>query len=161
MASNVIETNIIAVANDPNHTSGEDCCAICRRFLYDFTQNPERVSMDADESIFREYLTYANLKGQPGVGDMFLRWLHDRRGFEDIFESVEIDNIELPTSFSGFDISDRKFVQVALGSQFKPVTIHNATDSDWQFFEIVEHHDYLREQEVTINQLCPDILKSI
>ena len=63
MASNVIETNIIAVANDPNHISGEECCATCRQFLYDFTRHPRRVSMDANESIFLEYKTYANFVG--------------------------------------------------------------------------------------------------
>ena len=161
MASNVIDTNVIAVANDPNHASGEDCHATCRRFLYDFTQNPRRISMDSDEFIFREYLSYANLKGQPGVGDMFLRWLHDRRGFEEVFEQVDIDDSDFPTNFSGFDASDRKFLQVALGSQFKPVTIHNATDSDWLFFEKHDPHGYLLSQAVEINQLCPDCLKSI
>ena len=128
---------------------------------YDFTQNPKRISMDSNELIFKEYLTYANLKGQPRIGDLFLKWLHDRRGFEEIFEQVDTDNIELPTAFSRFDPSDRKFLQVALGSQFKPVTIHNATDSDWLFFEQPEHAAYLQTQEVTINQLCLDCLKSI
>ncbi len=161
MASNVIDSNIIVVANDPNHTSGEDCHATCRRFLYDFTQNPKRISMDSNELIFKEYLTYANLKGQPGIGDLFLKWLHDKRGFEDVFEQVDTDNIELPTAFSSFDPSDHKFLKVALGSQFKPTTIHNATDSDWLFFEQPEHSAYLQAHEVTINQLCLDCLKPI
>jgi hypothetical protein len=162
MGSNIIETNILIVANQPNHETGEDCHVNCRRFLNDIVSNQRRVTIDFEGNIFREYLTYANLKGQPGLGDMFLRWLHERQGFEHIVEQVEIDATELPEDLNNFDKSDLKFVQTAVGSRHKPTIIHNATDSDWLFFEqTAARKTYLENEQISINQLCPDCLKAI
>jgi hypothetical protein len=161
MASNVIETNIIAVANDPEHDSGEDCHVACYRFLYSIVQNKQRVLMDADDQIFQEYRRYAHLKGQPRIGDMFLKWLHDNRGFENIYETVEIEDLELPQSVQDFDLSDHKFVKVAIGTPNKPVSIFNATDSDWLFFEKTEPAQFLNQHQISIQQLCRDCLKAV
>jgi hypothetical protein len=162
MGSNIIETNILIVANQPNHEAGEDCHAACRRFLFDIIQQQRRIAIDFEGHIFREYFTHANLKGQPGLGDMFFRWLHERQGFEHIVEQVPIDAIDLPEALNGFDKSDLKFVQTATGCRHKPAIIHNATDSDWLFFEqTTARKMYLEQAEVSINQLCPECLKAI
>lgn len=162
MGSNIIDTNILIVANQPNHEAGEECYANCRRFLNDIVSNQRRVAIDFEGNIFREYFAYADLKGQPGFGDMFFRWLHERQGFEHIVEQVEIDAIELPEDLNGFDKSDLKFVQTAVGSRNKPATIHNATDSDWLFFEqTAARKMYLENEQISINQLCLDCLKAI
>jgi hypothetical protein len=162
MGSNIIETNILIVANQPNHDAGEDCHATCRRFLFDIVQNKRRVAIDFEGHIFKEYLTYATLKGQPGFGDMFLKWLYEHQGFENIVEQVSIEAINLPADLDNFDKSDQKFVQTAVGSRYKPAIIHNATDSDWLFFEqTTARKAYLEAEQITINQLCGDCLKDI
>jgi hypothetical protein len=162
MGSNIIETNILIVANQPNHEAGEDCHINCVRFLNDIKNNQRRVAIDFEGQIFREYFTHADLKGQPGFGDIFFRWLHDRQGFEHIVEQVEIDAVELPEDLNGFDKSDLKFVQTAVGSRHKPATIHNATDSDWLFFEqTAARKMYLENEQISVNQLCFDCLKAI
>jgi hypothetical protein len=162
MGSNIIETNILIVANQPNHKAGADCHAACRRFLNDIVSHKRRVAIDFEGHIFKEYLTYATLKGQPGFGDMFLKWLYAHQGFENIVEQVQIEAVELPEAMDGFDKSDLKFVQTAVGSRYKPVTIHNATDSDWLFFEqTTTRKAYLKAEQITINQLCRDCLKAL
>lgn len=162
MGSNIIETNILIVANQPNHEAGEDCHATCRRFLFDIVSNQRCVAIDSEGYIFKEYFTHANLKGQPGLGDMFLKWLHEHQGFENIVEQVNIEAINLPEDLDNFDKSDLKFVQTAVGSRFKPATIHNATDSDWLFFEqTTTRKRYLETEQIAINQLCRDCLKAL
>jgi hypothetical protein len=162
MGSNIIDTNILIVANQPNHEVGEDCHVNCRRFLNDIVSNQRRVAIDFEGQIFKEYFTYANLKGQPGFGDMFLKWLHEHQGFENIVEQVKIEDIDLPEDLNNFDKSDLKFVQTAVGSRYKPAIIHNATDSDWLFFEqMTARKAYLEAEQISINQLCPDCLKAI
>jgi hypothetical protein len=162
MGSNIIDTNILIVANQPNHETEEECYANCRRFLNDIVSNQRRVAIDFEGQIFREYFAHANLKGQPGFGDMFLKWLHEHQGFEHIVEQVDIEAIDLPKDLDDFDKSDVKFIKTAIGSRHKPAIIHNATDSDWLFFEeTTTRKAYLEAGQISINQLCPDCLKVV
>ena len=91
---------------------------------------------DADE-IFNEYRNQLEMKGQPGVGDRFMKWVHDNRwGFpsEDRVGITKHGNTykEFPDhdGLKKFDLSDHKFIAVAYAHPGKPPIIE-ATDSKW------------------------------
>ncbi len=153
----VIDTNVLVAANGhATHLSGNEEL-ICINFLSQVIQNQDCISWDSSMLIYKEYNTKCNHSGNSGVGDKFFRWLFQNQGVTSICEFVEItengetfeefpDDLEL----HGFDISDRKFVAVAIKSNFKPMIV-NATDFDW--------HEYREplSKYVQVHQICPHI----
>lgn len=158
METNVIDTNVIAVANGKFFEVSETCKFSCEEFLENIIITKQRISIDDRHLIFQEYLHYADLKGIPGVGDAFIQWLWQNMGREEICEVVNIlplnveetqfDTILSIEAFDNFDPADKKFLAVAFGSQFE-VTIHNATDSDWESIS-----EILPNYQINLNQLC-------
>ena len=152
----LVDTNVLEVANDTAAEShGLDCIEACVDLLVDI-QARGHLLLDDDFAILREYMDHANERGQPGVGDAFLRWaktneynaalctrvpvpLDDDRGYE-AFPDDE--------ALADFDRSDRKFVAVALTHGGRP-PIYNATDSDW-----AHHAGPLRDAGLRIEELC-------
>jgi len=96
-----------------------------------------------------------SLRGQPGSGDAFFKWVWDHQSTSRceqvlITQISEYEFAEFPDSESlmNFDKSDRKFVAVALTHPQKP-SIANAVDSDWR-----EHEQALAEHGIKIDFLC-------
>jgi hypothetical protein len=104
-----------------------------------------------------EYAGYCSYKGEPGVGDYFFKYIHDNQQVESkclvvtITRDKEKGFVEFPgrPDLNSFDLSDRKFVAVAIASEVNP-SIYNATDSDWE-----EHEAALKDVRITVIQLCP------
>jgi len=100
---------------------------------------------------YRKHLSYA---GQPGVGDMYFKYLHDNQHAENRIQTVSITPLddasrgfgELPTNT--LDPSDRKFLATAVVAQ---AIIINATDSDW-----AEQSELLEILNIELKQLCPE-----
>jgi hypothetical protein len=160
MTAFVVDTNVAIVANNKEAPQADiQCVLACIRKLKSLLQ--KRVCLDSGDHILAEYRNNLSLSGQPGVGDEFMRWLHDNQYNDLVCERVDIrensergyeefpDNAEL----KGFDRSDRKFVAVALTSQHNP-TILNAVDPDW-----IQHQVSLRTCGVMVEELCPGCLK--
>jgi hypothetical protein len=157
----VVDTNVLATANkfadhaDPKCV--ENCVTELRRI-----HDTDIVAIDSGMRIFTEYMTYASLKGQPGPGDFFIKWLWSNQA--NLAHCVQIaitPRDDDPTNFvefpddpdlAGFDLADRKWVAVALGCE--PIaTIDNATDTDWwNDREALAHHD------IQVNFLCPELM---
>jgi hypothetical protein len=157
----VIDTNVPRVANRLEHEDPR-CVLACVDAL-EAAMREYLVVIDQNRLIFEEYLNgRLSLSGQPGVGDAFMRWLYDHQADETRCECVPItpipnsggDCAEFPRDpdLSRFDLSDRKFVAVALGSAHRP-TILNATDSDWR-----EHEETLKRHGVSVEFLCPHLV---
>src|SRR6266508_3469626 len=122
----VVDTNVAMVANDASlPVDSEDlrpleCISACIRALTDVTRNGHLV-LDTAGLIFDEYKTYLNFSGQPGVGDIFMKWVHDRQWDREVCTRVEITPddvrgfVEFPdhAELADFDWDDRKFVAVA------------------------------------------------
>ena len=153
----LVDSNVLHVANDSAaETYGPACVLACTRLLLDI-QRRGVLALDDRYEILREYLNQADERGQPGVGDAFLKWAksneyvlekcarvlitpHPERGWKEYPETA---------SLADFDPSDRKFVAVSLSHPDRP-RIHNATDSDWH-----EHAGALAEHGVRVVQECP------
>ena len=118
----------------------------------------EKIILDDQRLIIREYRSYANPSGQPGVGDEFFLWLLRNQANPEYVETVSITPdddkgfVEFPDDpdLAKFDPSDRKFVAVALASLNQP-EILNAVDTDWWHYR-----EPLERNGVRIRFLCPD-----
>ncbi|TAK43157.1 MAG: hypothetical protein EPO28_06335 [Saprospiraceae bacterium] len=157
MGSNIIDTNVLAVANGRFDGISPDCLRSCQQFLG--TAHHQRISLDDKILIFKEYFRYASPRGQPGIGDAFLKWLWTNHANPELCELVSItptgddrrlfEEIPGQEDLKGFDPSDQKFLAVALGSRFT-ATINNATDSDWEDFS-----EAIEKLGIVVHQLCP------
>ncbi|MFN0119346.1 MAG: hypothetical protein ACKV2V_02475 [Blastocatellia bacterium] len=113
--------------------------------------------IDAEDEIYDEYRQQLSMKGQPGVGDGFMKWVHDHRWGLPASQRVTISKNgdsydEFPTQdeLHNFDRSDRKFVAVANAHADKP-PILQATDSKWWGW-----NKALAEVGITVHFLCPE-----
>lgn len=147
--ASVVDTNVAVAANGRATHVDEHCVSACVEALLSVVEGI--VVVDEMGLIFKEYMGQLSY-GAVGVGDLFLKHVHDHhfggkrvlrvpitpasddRGFE-----------ELPPN--GFDRSDRKFLATAVSGGAE---VLNATDSDW-----VEHRDLTDRLGVTVRQLCP------
>lgn len=161
MSAVVVDTNVAIVANgNANHINDEACIDACIEALAKIFDGT-RVVIDDGYRIIDEYIRNLCLSGQPGIGDKFLQWVHERQACTEYVEQVHItprnredDFEEFPddSDLQGFDYNDRKFVAVALTSQFSP-TILNASDTDWY-----NYHEALRRCGCKIEFLCPQLM---
>jgi len=158
----LLDTNVPKTANlaiDPGSIPEEleTCVWACLEAVEHVTSGKGRLVIDAGSEIFTEYRNQLSMSGQPGVGDAFMKWVHDRRwGFPDQ-DRVAIrkkgDSYhEFPKheGLKNFDPSDRKFVAVANAHPEKP-PILEATDSKWWGWK-----EALSEVGIQVRFLCPE-----
>jgi hypothetical protein len=157
----IVETNVLATANGcADHVtphSVRKCIAALQNI-----RGTELVLVDDAMRIFKEYLRYATPKGQPGLGDVFLKWIWDNRANQQVCRQIKItqrtnapdDFNEFPVDneLSRFDWSDRKWVAVSIASGLGP-RILNATDTDWWQFSTA-----LRRHNIVVEFLCPELM---
>lgn len=112
--------------------------------------------MDEGDEIYDEYRRQLSMKGQPGVGDRFMKWVNDNRWTFPAEDRVVItkngqsyDEFPDHEGLSQFDIADRKFIAVANAHPSKP-TVLQATDSKWLGWNAA-----LNEAGITVQFLCP------
>lgn len=161
MTAVVIDTNVIAAANEFAEQACPDCVLACIDALEQATKR-QVVVIDAAGLCLEEYFTYANHSGQPRVGDYFAKWLRDHQWYHQRVEQVQLtpknglanDFEEFPDdpALRSFDPSDRKFVALAKMSRHKP-TVLNATDTDWW-----HHRESLARNDIDIAFLCPELM---
>jgi hypothetical protein len=155
----IVDTNVPATANlavDPVSIDADKlaCVLACVEAIEDVV-NRGGLVIDAGDEIFDEYRANLSMAGQPGVGDRFLKWVHDHRwGFPDqdrVMIAQDGNSYEEFPDHPGladFDLSDRKFVAVANAHPDKP-PILEATDSKWWGWK-----QALAEAGITVNFLC-------
>lgn len=160
----ILDTNVPKIANlavNPSTIPDNmiSCVSACIDAVEHVVKNGGLV-IDADNEIYTEYRKQLALRGQPGIGDRFMKWVHDNRGFFPDSDRVRItkngnDYDEFPkhAGLNDFDYSDRKFVAVANAHRDKP-PILQATDSKWWGWK-----DALADVGITVNFLCIDYVK--
>ena len=158
MSAFLVDTNVAVVANEKSEHADLTCVLACIQALREVTTQG-LVLLDDANTILREYRRRLSLSGQPGMGDMFLKWVHDRQATPEFCQIIHItptegseeNYVEFPADerLQGFDRSDRKFVAVALASGMEP-EILNAVDSDWAQYDAA-----LQDAGLHIRYLCP------
>lgn len=156
----VVDTNVPLVANGKAEQAGLECEVACVRKLIQ-VQSEQRTLLDDKMLIIGEYRRNLSHSGQPGVGDAFFKWLWENQANEQHCRTVPLTVhadrgfVEFPDDarLSSFDLSDRKFVAVALASGTDPQVV-NASDTDWW-------HDRqtLAEHGLQIVFLCPELMQ--
>lgn len=157
----LVDTNVPITANravKPADIPDElvDCVSVCIEIIEHIINNGALV-MDEGNEIFHEYLDHLSLKGQPGVGDRFMKWVHDHRWNADKVTRVQItkngnsyDEFPNQVGLNNFDPSDRKLVATANAHPEKPPIVQ-ATDSKWWGWK-----NALAGVGITVHFLCPD-----
>lgn len=151
-----VDTNVSIAANGKDTHAGLACQLHCVEFL-ELVVSPNsrsKILIDATGLIFDEYKRHLNYNGQPGVGDIFFKYLHDHMYMNKKVKIVSITPIadedrgfnELPVN--SIDKSDRMFLAVALTAD---AAIVNALDTDWH-----EKQEVIANLGVTVRQLCPE-----
>lgn len=152
----IIDTNVAIVANARDNRIAPECVIACGRALRHFSLDQSMLAIDNQWLIIDEYKNRLNQSGQPGLGDAFLKWVltnmwnTERCVQVPITPDPSLGFGEFPASpeLSTFDLSDRKFVAVALAHRDRP-PIFEATDSDWW-----HARDALQAEGVEIRFLC-------
>ena len=160
--SRVVDTNVLVVANRRSGAS-HACARNCARALLEIKQFGVIV-IDDGNLILSEYRTHCSISGQPGLGDSFIRWVHDNRGRGELVQSVALSQRETGGDFAdfpeheqlaNFDPADKKFVAVSNAHQDKP-PILQASDSKWWGWK-----DPLMAAGITVEFLCPDEIQAV
>jgi hypothetical protein len=161
----VVDTNVPKTANTATHPTpdsdiSDTCVSACIEAVEHVIKTRGLIIDEGDE-IFDEYRQQLSMSGQPGVGDRFMKWVHDHRWSLPKGQRVAITKNgdsydEFPThdKLNDFDKSDRKFVAAANAHPERP-PILQATDSKWWGWK-----DALAEVGITIQFLCQDYVEA-
>lgn len=152
----IVDTNVCVVSNRPADADLL-CASKCAKELREIVTKGLLV-IDADGGVFEEYRKHLSFAGQPGIGDLFFKWLVDNRYRADRVAHIQLtphplreaDYAEFPDdpALEDFDRSDRIFAALALAHPQRP-SILNAVDSDyWHFREQLTGHG------VTVIHVC-------
>lgn len=152
----VIDTNVAIVANKKHELATVQDVLACIAALEDARDCV--ILIDRNNQVLSEYRKHLSPKGQPGVGDSFMKWLWDNRANSKRCLQISITPLdsgsysEFPddSRLAAFDKADRKFVAIAKASGRDP-KILNACDSDWWDFELV-----LAEHAIRVDHVAPD-----
>ena len=140
----VIDTNVILTAKGMSEQAWDECVTACQERLDQIIEGPERVVIDDDWIILREYINYLeddDSTADTRNGGYFLEWFI--RNYENPEECVQVSITpsedgtgfeELPEAFSGFDSDDKKFIAVAVvyGQAYQQkATLLQSVDSQW------------------------------
>ncbi len=152
--TNVAKTTNLATKPDPASDVPDECVVACINAIKHVIKKKGLV-IDAGDEIFNEYHHQLSMSGQPGMGDSFMKWVHNHRWSLPDSQRVEItkkdesyDEFPVHGGLTSFDDSDRKFVATSNAHSDKP-NILQATDSKWWGWK-----DALSECGITIQFMC-------
>jgi hypothetical protein len=161
----VIDTNVAIGANGKNGR-GElaDVSRTCQLTCIELLENCKNLHIVIDnigyESlIIEEYANHLSYAGEPGVGDMFFKYLTDNQHNQDVktIHTVKITPLnddnrgfeELPENT--FDQSDRKFIATAIVAQ--AIIVYAADKEDWKK---VKQSGLIEKLQIELKDLCPE-----
>ncbi len=161
----LVDTNVPKTANlatQPDPVAGvPDACVLACIEAIEHIIKKGGLVIDAGDEIFNEYRQQLSMRGQPGVGDHFMKWVYNNRWSFPDSDRVAItkngesyDEFPVHDRLSDFDKSDRKFVAAANTHPAKP-PILQATDSKWWGWK-----DALKDVGITVHFLCPEYVKT-
>jgi hypothetical protein len=164
----VVDTNVLHIANidfhsDNNKDFRQDEIQRCVDEIKNIIDtNENTLVLDEGYEILREYLNGLPRKGQNGMGDQFVMWIHRHLYSLTLvpITRIETENGDSYAEFprdvrlQGFDIADHKFIAVANAHPQKPPVLE-ASDSKWWGYKDIFH-----ENGITITFLCPEYIQT-
>lgn len=164
----LVDTNVPIIANQTSRQPrpddrSDECVEACIKAIMHVIDGKRRgLILDAEDEIYKEYRKKLRFNGQPGVGDHFMKWVHDNRFSLPEEQLVSItksgdsyEEFPLHEELKKFDPSDRKFVAVAnaYGKKMK-APILQAGDSKWWGW-----NKALAEVGIDVIFLCPEYVQ--
>lgn len=157
MTCEIVDTNVVLVANGQHQDVSPECVAACALRLQKIMKEG-KIALDDQFLILLEYQNKTTPKANTRPGDAFVKWAlqnsanigrvdcvqiidHPERGFASFPDNADLME---------FDPPDRKFVAVACAHPDKP-PILQAADSKWLGWNAA-----LNSHSVTVDFLCPD-----
>ncbi|MCR5889298.1 hypothetical protein LRS06_16300 [Hymenobacter sp. J193] len=151
----ILDTNVLLTA-DGKSDAGLACVRAAKTRL-DTVREQGGLVIDAGFLILKEYGHKLQPLGPNTPGNAFLKWLLQNKATPVFCEQVPLEIAEdgsfaafpADPNLARFDLSDRKFVAVALTHPAHPPIV-NATDTDW-------HHarEALEGHGIRLEFLCP------
>ena len=157
----IVEVNVGIAANGRDTHVSLACQKVCVEMLLTLCERGG-FAMDEDGLVFDEYNSgYFHFDGEPGVGDLFFKWVNDVQWDESLCRRESITPhasrtfAEFPSdpALAKFDRSDRKYAALARKCG-RAAAVFNAADSDWK-----HHEEALNRHGVRVVNLCPADLK--
>ncbi len=160
----IVDTNVPVTANKANDPAkiDDDLVACVENYVsaIDHVIKKGKLVIDSGDEIYDEYRKNLCLSSQKGIGNAFMKWVHDNRWRLPDTDRVTItkngesyDEFPIHIELANFDKSDRKFIAVANAHPAKP-PILQATDSKW-----LGWNDALVEVGITVQFICPLYVK--
>jgi hypothetical protein len=171
MKARIVDENVAIVANDvaritskqiPQTPQADTKCRLASvQILRKIVSGGVAVIDDAGEVVmgYKKHLSHS---GQPGTGDAFFKHLVDNS-----YNVRRVRQVHLPKTAGGefqhfpadpdlrtFDHDDRIYVALAKASVVETLIV-NSVDSDYR-----DHALALKRNNVTVEELCPNCLKS-
>ncbi len=160
----LVDTNIPIVSSAALRPQSDDPSPECIRACVELIEAVclhGGLVVDEGSEIVTEYRHNLSQSGQPGLGDRFMKWVHDNQYNEKLVTRIPITKDgetykEFPShpDLKNFDIADRKFIAVANAHEARPA-IYQATDSKWWILR-----EALKKAGVNVRFLCPDYVKA-
>ncbi len=161
----IVDTNVPVIANlaigsEDIPDNLFDCVQNCVKAI-DHVIKKGALVIDSGDEIYDEYLKNLSISGRKGMGNAFMKWVHDNRWGLPEDDRVTItkngdsyDEFPVHDKLKNFDKSDHKFVAVANAHPAKP-PILQATDSEWWGY-----NNALMEIGITVTFICPVYAKA-
>ncbi|MBK7807851.1 MAG: hypothetical protein IPJ51_16380 [Saprospiraceae bacterium] len=157
---NIIDSNIIAIANGLHNTASLECMNNSILFLKQIEErvmsnNDVFLIYDTSFVILKEYFNHCGKGTEKRLGTAFYKWIHRNINNPNKFIlhklPVDIDdnNDLLPPCFHRFDRNDRKYLSLALNfKEFRP-SLHYGIDRGYP-----NHGDCFEDENIELSKLC-------
>lgn len=159
----VVDTNVATTANRANSSASSDCVAHSARALQTIMLQGH-VFVDSGGLVISEYRRNLSARGEPGPGDVFLKWLltNEWGGIRVTHISITPrdddpeDFLELPPPIPGvrYDRSDRKFLAISAAHSERPPILQSFDSKWWGWREA------LSQVGVRVVFLCQDDIEA-
>lgn len=155
----VVDTNVPMTANRMNADASQACIERSVQALRDIA-NGGHLFLDAGRKILGEYEKNLLVRGEPGPGTRFLKWIltHEYNGKRVTRVPItpkdadpeDFEELPPPTTGVRYDRSDRKFLAVAAAHPDRPPVLQSGDSKWWGWTES------LAKCGVRIHFLCPE-----
>lgn len=157
---NIIDSNVIAIANGLHDNATTECMQNCITFLKSMEgilMNNEDVFLVYDTTfiILNEYYRHCSSGTEKKLGTAFYKWIHRNLNNPKKFKlkelpvNFEIDNDLLPECFEGFDRNDSKYLFLALDFKLHNPCLHYGIDRGYQ-----RYSDCFVAENIELSKLC-------
>lgn len=156
MTTEIVDTNVILVANGQHDGVSDACMEACIKRLLALKQGG-RFAIDDAFEILSEYQNKTLPRRGTRVGDQFVLWTLQNKANPARCDQIHItahserEWEEFPddASLADFDRPDRKFVAIAIGHPQRPAILQ-AADAKWLGWNAA-----LRRHGTIVDFLCP------